>query len=108
VCRRLRWFRPVRTYRRGQSMNPPTRPHPKHPTLLFVHNGSDYRGHMQHLTDAGLRVTETQSETALAETLKLQPDLIVLDFGFDGTLTAQLKGHSLTRHIPVIALTKLT
>jgi CheY-like chemotaxis protein len=80
----------------------------KRPTLLFVHNGSDYRGHIQHLIHAGFRVTETGAYATLAETLKLQPDLIVLDFGFAGELTAQLKAHSMTRDIPIVVLAELT
>jgi CheY-like chemotaxis protein len=76
--------------------------------VLFIHNGSDYTAHLKHLTDAGLLVTETHPDSALTQALRLQPDIIVLDFGFNGELTTQFKGHSLTRHIPVIALAELT
>jgi CheY-like chemotaxis protein len=82
-------------------VNPTTRPPP---SVLFVHNGEPYAPHIKHLTDAGLRVTESHADSALADALKLQPDLVVLDFSADGETTAQLKGHARTRHIPIIAL----
>ena len=78
------------------------------PKVLFIHNGDPYDAHIKHLTDAGLRVTETHEGSAIAEALKVQPDIIVLDFGSDGDVTAQLKAHSLTRNIPIIALAELT
>jgi len=81
---------------------------PRAPTVLFIHNGAPYDAHIKHLTGAGLRVTESHAENAVREALKLQPDFVVLDFDCDGEVTAQLKGHSLTRHIPVIALVELT
>ena len=86
-------------------MNPTTRPSP---TVLFVHNGSPYDGHIRHLADAGLRVTEVHADGALVQALRLQPDIIVLDFDCDGEVTAQLKSDSRTHHIPVIALMALT
>ena len=89
----------------NSEVRPPAKP--KAPTVLFVHNGSDYRAHVEYLTASGLRVTQTHPEAALAGALKLQPDLIVLDFGFDGVLTAKFKAHSMTRHIAVIALAEL-
>jgi CheY-like chemotaxis protein len=52
-------------------------------------------------------VTETPAETAVIQALRLQPDLVVLDFECDGEVTALLKGDSRTRHIPVIALVEL-
>lgn len=85
-------------------MNPTTRPPPK---VLFVHNGEPYAPHIKHLTDAGLHVTESHTHSALSEALRLQPDLVVLDFSADGETTAQLKAHSLTRNIPIIALADL-
>ena len=85
-------------------MNPTTRPPPK---VLLVHNGNPYEAHVKHLTEAGLRVSETHADTALAHTLKLQPDIIVLDFGCDGEVTSQLKNDSRTKDIPVIALVEL-
>ena len=81
---------------------------PRPPTALFIHNGVPYGAHIKHLTDAGLRVSETHADTALARALRLQPDIIVLDFDCDGVVTARLKGDSRTKHIPVIALTELT
>ena len=78
------------------------------PNVLFVHNGSPFEPHIKHLTDSGLRVTETHAETALQQAVRVQPDIIVLDFDADGDVTAQLKHDTRTRHIPVIALVELT
>ena len=86
-------------------MSPESRPPP--PKVLFVHNGEPYHRHIKHLTDSGLRVTEAHAETALTEGLKLQPDIVVLDFGCDGEITAQFKADGRTKHIPVIALVDL-
>jgi hypothetical protein len=36
-----------------------------------------------------------------------QPEIIILDFGYDGETTGTLKAHSATAHIPVIALADL-
>ena len=85
-------------------MNQATRPPPK---VLLVHNGSDFQTHVKYLTEAGLDVFEAHAETALADAVSMQPDIIVLDFGCDGDVTAQLKGHGPTQHIPVIALVNL-
>jgi CheY-like chemotaxis protein len=56
---------------------------------------------------AGLIVTEAHADQALREATTQQPDIIVLDFGCDGEMTAALKAHEPTAHIPVIALVKL-
>jgi CheY-like chemotaxis protein len=85
-------------------MDPTTRPPPK---VLLVHNGNPYDAHVKHLTDAGLRGTETDADSALTQALRLQPDIIVLDFGCDGEVTEQLKSDSRTKDIPVIALVQL-
>ena len=85
-------------------MNPANRPPP---TVLFVHNGSPYETHVQHLTDAGLRVSEAHADVALTEATTRQPDIIVLDLDCDGDVVAQLKGAPLTKHIPIIALAEL-
>jgi DNA-binding response OmpR family regulator len=86
-------------------MNPTTRPPP---TVLFIHNGMPYEKHIQHLLNAGLRVSEAHADAAVAEAVRLQPDMIVLDFDCDGDVTAQLKAHTTTKDIPVIALVELT
>jgi len=77
------------------------------PTVLFVHNGSPYQAHVQHLIDAGLRVSEAHADVALTEATSIQPDIIVLDMDCDGDVVAQLKTAPLTEHIPVIALAHL-
>ena len=85
-------------------MNPTT---PPPPNVLLVHNGSSYDAHVEHLRDAGRRVSETHAETAVSEALRRQPDIVVLDFGCDGEVTAALKGTEGTKDIPVIALVSL-
>jgi PleD family two-component response regulator len=87
------------------AMNPTPRSPP--PKVLLVHDGSGYEAHVKYLTDAGLRVSETHADSALAEATTVQPDIIVIDFGCDGEVTSQLKGHAPTQHIPVIALVDL-
>ena len=85
-------------------MNPPHRP----PTVLIIHNGSPADARGKHLAAAGLRVSETHADTALAQALRQQPDIIMLDRGCDAAVTAQLKGDTRTVHIPIIALDELT
>jgi CheY-like chemotaxis protein len=83
---------------------PSTTRHP--PAVLFVHDGSPV-AHIEHLKDAGLRVSETHARAAVAAAKHQQPDIIVLDFDYDGEVSAQLKRDEATRHIPVIALVNL-
>ena len=85
-------------------MHPTTRPPP---TVLLIHNGDGYEAHLKHLTASGLQVSESHGEAALADAIRLQPDMIVLDFGCDGEVTAALKANPATAHIPVIALVSL-
>ena len=82
-------------------MNSPPRPPP---TVLLVHDGVSVQSHFNYLSAAGLNVSQIGGPSAVAEALRLQPDLIVLDFGCDGEVTAALKAHTGTTHIPVIAL----
>jgi CheY-like chemotaxis protein len=77
------------------------------PNVLFVHNGGPYVAYMQHLTDAGLTVSEAHADFALAIATTGQPDIIVLDLDCDGDVVAQIKGAPLTKHIPIIALSHL-
>ena len=85
-------------------MNRSSRPPP---TVLFIHNGAPDGGHIEYLAKAGLRVSDTHSDTAIDEAAAQQPDIIVLDFALDGDLTERLKAHEATRHIPIIALVDL-
>jgi CheY-like chemotaxis protein len=79
----------------------------RHPlVVLFIHDGSPV-AQIKHLKDAGLRVSETHAVAAVATAKKEQPDIIVLDFEYDGDVTAKLKRDRATRHIPVIALVHL-
>ena len=82
-----------------------TRPPPR---VLLIHNGVPYAAHVAHLRNGGLNVTEAHADQALLDATTQQPDIIVLDFGCDGELTAALKGKAATAHIPVIALADLT
>ena len=41
------------------------------------------------------------------QAVALLPDLIVLDFGFDGELVARLRSNVATSAIPIIALTDM-
>lgn len=85
-------------------MSPSARPPP---TVLFIHNGAPFEGHVKHLRNAGLRVTECHAEEALRQALRLQPHFVVLDSDCDGEVTAQLKADSRTKEIPVVALVEL-
>ncbi len=76
------------------------------PAVLFIHDGSPL-AHVKHLKEAGLRVFETNAGAAVATAKQQQPDIIVLDFDYDGDVSAQLKRDKATRHIPVIALVNL-
>jgi CheY-like chemotaxis protein len=85
-------------------MRTPTRPPPK---VLLIHDGTDVEAHFQHLTGAGLTVSQAHAEDAVAAAIRLQPDIIVLDFRCDGQIMARLKGEPATAQIPVIALAEL-
>jgi CheY-like chemotaxis protein len=76
------------------------------PAVLFIHDGSPV-AHVQHLKEAGLRVSEARASAAVDVATRQQPDIIVLDFEYDGGVTKQLKRAQATRHIPVIALVDL-
>ena len=85
-------------------MPTPIRPPPK---VLLIHDGTDVEAHFQHLSDAGLTVAKAHGDDAVAAAIKLQPDIIVLDFRCDGEIMARLKSDPATRKIPVIALAEL-
>ena len=76
------------------------------PAVLFIHEGSPV-AHIEHLKEAGLRVSEARASVAVDVAIREQPDIIVLDFAHDGGITQRLKGEQATRHIPVIALVEL-
>jgi CheY-like chemotaxis protein len=77
------------------------------PSVLLIHNGMPFTAHVAYLINAGLIVTEAHADQALLDATTQQPDIIVLDFGCDGEMTAALKAHEPTAHIPVIALVDL-
>jgi PleD family two-component response regulator len=75
--------------------------------LFFVHNGFPYEAHVDYLTKAGFTVSQVDGHEAVTRASAMQPDIIVLDFGCDGEVTAQLKAETSTQEIPVIALVEL-
>ena len=85
-------------------MNPVNRPPP---AVLLVHNGVPYERHLQHLTSAGLRVSDVHADAALSAAIQGQPDIIVLDWGCNGDVVALLKNDPSTANIPIIALAEL-
>ena len=85
-------------------MDAPIRPPPK---VLLIHDGADVEAHFQHLTGAGLAVWKAHADDAVAAAIRLQPDIIILDFRCDGDIMAGLKAEPATRQIPVIALADL-
>ena len=85
-------------------LNPLTR---RTQTVLFVHNGFPYDAHVDYLTKAGFTVSQVDGHEAVTRASVMQPDIIVLDFGCDGEVTAQLKAETSTQEIPVIALVEL-
>ena len=78
------------------------------PRVLFIHDGDPVDGHVKHLTDAGLTVREAEPGEAVSSALSFDPDIVVLDFRVDGEVVAALQTVEETKHIPVIALAKLT
>ncbi len=85
-------------------MRTPIRPPPK---VLLIHDGADVEAHFQHLSNAGLTVAKAHGDDAVAAAVRLQPDIIVLDFRCDGEIMARLKSDPATCQIPVIALAEL-
>ena len=66
-----------------------TRPPPK---ILFIHDGHSPDAHVNYLRKAGLDVSKTHADDAVAIAMDVQPDIIVLDFDCDGETVAALKG----------------
>ena len=84
-----------------------TAPRPP-PRVLFIHDGDPVDGHVKYLTDAGLNVREAERREAVSSALSFDPDIVVLDFRVDGETVAALQAVEETKHIPVIALAKLS
>ena len=76
--------------------------------VLFVHNGSDGDGHINYLTDAGMRVDDVGVDGAVLAAVRFQPDIIVLDLAADNEVIAQLKRNAATTLIPIIAFADLS
>ena len=76
---------------------------PPHVLLIYGSDGADYAA---FFTASGFRLTEAQSAAeGIDRAVALLPDLIVLDFGYDGETTASLRANPATSAIPIIALT---
>ena len=81
-----------------------TRPPPK---ILFIHDGHSPDAHGNYVLKAGLDVSKTHADDAVATAVDFQPDIIVLDFDCDGETVAALKGVEETKAIPIIGLAGL-
>ena len=80
------------------------------PRILYVSN-KDTSGdghHLRYLAEAGLKVAQAHGEKAVSTALSFRPDIIVLDFEFDGEIVTALQAVEETKDIPVIALAKLS
>ena len=86
------------------AMSTPIRPPP---SVLLIHDGADVEPHFQHLMGAGLKVSRAHGDEAVSAAIRLQPDIIILDFRCDSEIMARLKGEAATCTIPVIALAEL-
>jgi len=76
---------------------------PPHVLMIYAADGVDYAG---FFATSGFALSTAQSALeGFERAIALRPDLIVLDFGFDGELVARLRGHAATSAIPIIALT---
>lgn len=81
-----------------------SRPPPK---VLLIHDGAGDDAHFEHLTAAGLEVSQAPGGVAVDAAIRFQPDIIILDFRCNGGIMARLKGDAATSRIPVIALAEL-
>ena len=82
-----------------------TRPPPK---ILFIHDRRSPDGNVAYLRKAGLEVSLTHPDDAVAVALEVQPDIIVLVFNCDGETVVALKKGEETKAIPIIALAELS
>jgi DNA-binding response OmpR family regulator len=79
------------------------------PPLLLVIYRPNGHAFTEYFVGTGFRVAEAHTtDGGVEQAIALIPDLIVLDFDLDGDLVARLRGHEVTRAIPIIALTELT
>ena len=78
---------------------------PPHVLMIYAPNGE---GYSEFFAASGFRLTEAQNPAeGLEQAVALLPDVIVLDFGFDGELVARLRSNVATSAIPIIALTDM-
>jgi DNA-binding response OmpR family regulator len=78
------------------------------PPLVLMIYGVDTEGYADFFVASGFRLAESRDAAdGLAQAIALVPDLIVLDFGYDGETVASLRGNPITSAIPIIALTDI-
>jgi DNA-binding response OmpR family regulator len=76
------------------------------PPMVLMIYAPETGGYADFFATSGFRLTEARSAAeGLAQAVALLPDLIVLDFGYDGDTVAKLRGNVATSAIPIIALT---
>jgi DNA-binding response OmpR family regulator len=77
------------------------------PLVLMIYAAED-NFYTDYFATTGFRLAEAHSATdGVDQAVALLPDLIVLDFGYDGDTVARLRGHAATSAIPIIALTDI-
>jgi DNA-binding response OmpR family regulator len=78
------------------------------PPLVLMIYKPETGGYAEFFAASGFRLTEVRSaDEGLAQAVALLPDLIVLDFAYDGDTVARLRGNVATSAIPIIALTDI-
>jgi DNA-binding response OmpR family regulator len=78
------------------------------PPLVLMIYAVDADGYADFFAASGFRLAEARDAAdGLAQAIALVPDLIVLDFGYDGDTVARLRGNVATSAIPIIALTDI-
>jgi DNA-binding response OmpR family regulator len=78
------------------------------PPLVLMIYGADTAGYAAFFAASGFRLAEARDAAdGLEQAIALVPDLIVLDFGYDGDTVARLRGNTTTSAIPIIALTDI-
>jgi len=78
------------------------------PPLVLMIYAVDTDGYGDFFAASGFRLAEARNAAeGLEQAIALVPDLIVLDFGYDGETVASLRGNTITSAIPIIALTDI-
>jgi DNA-binding response OmpR family regulator len=78
------------------------------PLVLFIHDHTSVVHLIAYLKNHGLRVTNAQNDGDMLEVIvKVDPDLIVLDFAVNGPTVKRIKEDRRTVDVPIIALADL-